>query len=205
MQQLSAALGEPRPRFWRLLLSGLLFTFALQSLNREAVTSAFLKLLEFYIPATAIGDAGSITGIVVLGGGEERLREAGRLARNHGHLRVFVSGAGEVDDIRHQVGRDIAPNRIESEGLSRSTFENAVFSKAEVRPRPGERWLLVTSAAHMPRAIGVFRGVGFDVEPWPVHDLPKEDDRVASVVQHEALGLLWYRLLGRTDTFFPGP
>jgi uncharacterized SAM-binding protein YcdF (DUF218 family) len=35
-------------------------------------------------------------------------------------------------------------------------------------PKPGERWLLVTSAYHMPRAVGLFRKVGFAVEPYPV-------------------------------------
>src|SRR5262245_7885810 len=54
------------------------------------------------------------------------------------------------------------------EDRSRNTLENAVFSKAIVQPKPGERWLLVTSAYHMPRAIGVFRKAGFPVEPYPV-------------------------------------
>jgi uncharacterized SAM-binding protein YcdF (DUF218 family) len=37
-----------------------------------------------------------------------------------------------------------------------------------MQPKPGERWLLVTSAAHMPRAIGCFRRAGFAVEACPV-------------------------------------
>src|SRR6266480_1643798 len=54
------------------------------------------------------------------------------------------------------------------EDRSRNTVENAIFSKALVQPKPGERWLLVTSGHHMPRAIGVFRKMGFPVEPYPV-------------------------------------
>jgi len=54
------------------------------------------------------------------------------------------------------------------EGRSRTTAENAAFTKALVNPKLGERWLLVTSAAHMPRAVGCFRRVGFPVEAYPV-------------------------------------
>src|SRR5262249_31594682 len=57
---------------------------------------------------------------------------------------------------------------ITLEDHSRNTVENAVYSKAIVQPKPGERWLLVTSAYHIPRAIGVFRKAGFPVEPYPV-------------------------------------
>ncbi len=51
---------------------------------------------------------------------------------------------------------------------SRNTLENAEFSKAMVNPKPGERWVMVTSAFHMPRAVGLFRKAGFEVEPYPV-------------------------------------
>ena len=54
------------------------------------------------------------------------------------------------------------------ERRSRNTLENAEFSKALVAPKPGERWLLVTSAFHMPRSVGLFRKAGFAVEPYPV-------------------------------------
>ena len=65
--------------------------------------------------------------------------------------------------------------------------------------------LLVTSATHMPRAVGAFRSVGFDVEPWPVYDLPRDDRALASVLQHETMGLLWYWALGRSSALFPSP
>ncbi len=44
--------------------------------------------------------------------------------------------------------------RVQLESRSRNTVENAVFAKDMVRPKAGERWLLVTSARHMPRAVG---------------------------------------------------
>src|SRR6266566_4734984 len=62
----------------------------------------------------------------------------------------------------------IPRGRITLEDHSRNTLENAVFSKALVVPKPGERWLLVTSAYHMPRSVGLFRKAGFPVEPYPV-------------------------------------
>ena len=46
--------------------------------------------------------------------------------------------------------------RVLLEDRARNTYENAVFSKQLMKPKPGERWLLVTSAVHMPRAIGCF-------------------------------------------------
>ena len=54
------------------------------------------------------------------------------------------------------------------EDQSRNTRENAIFTRRLVDPKPGERWLLVTSAWHMPRAIGVFRKAGFEIEAFPV-------------------------------------
>ena len=62
----------------------------------------------------------------------------------------------------------IAKSRLIMERRSRNTLENAEFSKALVAPKPGERWLLVTSAFHMPRSVGLFRKAGFAVEPYPV-------------------------------------
>ena len=62
----------------------------------------------------------------------------------------------------------IAHDRITAEEQSRNTIENAVFSRLLADPKPGERWLLVTSAFHMPRAIAAFRAAGFPVEAYPV-------------------------------------
>ena len=62
----------------------------------------------------------------------------------------------------------LAAGRVTVEDQSRNTVENAVFSKQMAAPKPGERWLLVTSAYHVPRSMGIFRMAGFPVEAYPV-------------------------------------
>jgi uncharacterized SAM-binding protein YcdF (DUF218 family) len=84
-----------------------------------------------------------------------------------------------------------------------------------IRPAPGQRWLLITSASHMPRAMGVFRRVGWDVTAWPVADqnsiscgtwmTQSLSGRLSGfdAATHEWLGLLAYWLIGRTDAILP--
>lgn len=170
-----------------------------------AVSHSLVTALEEIFPRADLGDGGDIMGAVVLGGGEERLREAGQLARRYQHLRVVVTGAGEDADVLSLLGRGIDRDRVLIEKRARNTHENAVFTTAAVEPKPGERWLLVTSASHMPRAIGAFHRNGFYVEPWPVRDLDHVNPRPASVAQHEWLGLAAYWLLGRTTELIPVP
>lgn len=63
----------------------------------------------------------------------------------------------------------MAPGRVLYDDQSRTTWENAVNAFTLGQPKPGETWLLVTSASHMPRAIGAFRGAGWPMMlPWPV-------------------------------------
>lgn len=104
------------------------------------------------------------------------------------------------------------------EDRSRNTFENAVFTRELVRPKPGERWLLVTSAAHMPRSVGIFRQAGFPVTAYPVDfrtngdlaraGVPRFATRALGLVDfaaHEWAGLIAYRFTGKTDALFPAP
>lgn len=113
-----------------------------------------------------------IDGIIVLGGGIERIGAAVELAREHPNARVLYTG-GEPDLFRSDelAETDIALRFFDEFGISRqrlllerrarNTLENAEFSKAIAAPKPGEHWLLITSASHMPRAMGVFRTAGF--------------------------------------------
>jgi hypothetical protein len=104
-----------------------------------------------------------------------------------------------------ELGGGIEPSRVVLEIRARNTFENSLYSTDLIRPNASERWLLVTGALHMPRAIGAFRMAGFDVEPWPVDDLASNDPSLAKAALHEWLGLFVYWILGRTDSLFPSP
>jgi uncharacterized SAM-binding protein YcdF (DUF218 family) len=112
----------------------------------------------------------------------------------------------------------IGGDRLILERRSHNTWQNAVYTKALVNPKPAERWLLVTSAGHMPRAMGAFRQAGFAVEPWPVDyrtadawdlvrpfEAPSEGLKRLDQVTREWVGLLAYWLTGRSDALFPGP
>ena len=111
----------------------------------------------------------------------------------------------------------IPRDRITLEAGSRDTYENAVLTARLLNPKPHERWLLVTSAWHMPRAMGCFRRAGFTVEAWPVdyrtpgrfelrfHSSIPEGLRRIDFMAREYIGLVVYYLAGRTDALLPGP
>jgi len=103
------------------------------------------------------------------------------------------------------------------ETRSRNTFENAIYSAELIKPNPNERWLLVTAAFHMPRAIGCFRRVGFKVEAYPteyttgkisylqtVFGLSSGALSRLDIAMKEWLGLLMYRLTDRSSELFSG-
>src|SRR5262245_19496830 len=173
-------------------------------LNTPSALSHRLVLdLESTFPPANLEDGRAITGVIVLGGHDARIREAGRLARRYPELRIVVTGAGGRDHVLNVLGRDIAPSRVLIETQARNTYENAVYSKPMARPKGGERWLLITSAAHMLRAIATFRGQTFAAEAWPIWDIDAYWPRPASVARHEWLGLAGYWLLGRTSALLP--
>ena len=143
-----------------------------------------------------------VTGIVILGGSSVPRAEATlMLARRYPEAVIVGSGPSAVEqavllpELRSRLIIDTRP---------RATFENAFFSKDVARPKPGERWIIVTSAVHMPRAVGAFRAVGFDVEAWPVDDTPRHLPHLTEMVGHEMVGLAWYWLRGRSASLFPG-
>lgn len=138
-----------------------------------------------------------------------------RLVFTGGSTPLIANALSEADEIRPvlaALGIDLA--RVLFEATARNTMENAERSKTLAQPKPGERWLLIASAVHMPRAVGVFRGQGWPVIAYPV-DLPPEQPRpVFSVAlapnlinltraAHEWLGLIIYRVLGHTRELLP--
>src|SRR5262249_11378817 len=110
-----------------------------------------------------------ITGIVVLGGHIARAREALLLASRFPEARIILSGARASEEalLRTEL---FASSRLVIERAATNTFENARFSKSLASPRSGDRWVLITSALHMPRAMGTFLAQGFPVEAWPTYD-----------------------------------
>src|SRR3954466_6673369 len=167
-------------------------------------------------------------GEVALNEAAERMTAVAELARRFPQARiVFSGGSGRIifDGVseaslaaRLFESFGIARERIVLESESRDTLENARFTKALVKPRPGERWLLVTSAHHMPRSVGLFRAEGFPVEAFPVDyrtrgaiDLLRpfstlgDGLRRTDTAMREWVGLVVYRLAGRTNELFPAP
>lgn len=166
-------------------------------------------------------------GQLALGGAVERLLALAEIGRRHpGAKLVFSGGSGvlgrqdatEADALRpHLAAFGLDPDRILFEGRSRNTHENAILTRALVQPRPGETWLLVTSAFHMPRAVGAFRQAGWVVVPYPVdYQLEPESPPgwgfdflsgmgMLRAALHEWTGLFVYRLADKTDALFPAP
>jgi uncharacterized SAM-binding protein YcdF (DUF218 family) len=187
---------------------------------------------------------GAPDGIIVLGGGispdisaargepalneaAERVTAVAELARSYPAAKiVFTGGSGhlfggasEADFVlRLFESFGIPQERVILETRSRNTVENARFTKELVSPKSGEHWVLITSAYHMPRSIGVFRRQGFPVEAYPVDwrtvgaaglvtpfsILSGGLGRVDTAA-HEWAGLVAYWLSGETSEFFPGP
>jgi uncharacterized SAM-binding protein YcdF (DUF218 family) len=186
-----------------------------------------------------------VTGFIILGGGEEarialarhahalndegeRLSEAVALAKVLPQARVVFSGGTAAVlpgvETEAQASREmlismgVPSERITTEGRSRDTYENALFTKQLVQPQPGQRWLVVTSAWHMPRAMGVFRAINFPVEPWPVdyktagwhdglhfHRSAADGLKRLEMITKEYVGLITYWLTGRSTSLLPGP
>lgn len=180
-----------------------------------------------------LGGAISLTrtaasGQVVLTSDANRLTSGAELARRYPRARlVFTGGSGdlfrtelsEASAARHLWrALGVPEEQMLFESRSRNTWENALFTRDLVDPKPGETWLLVTSAWHMPRSVGIFRRVGFPVVPYPVAqrtlggglDLVPQShivDRLfmLDMAIREWIGLLAYRLTGKTDELLPGP
>lgn len=138
---------------------------------------------------------------------------------------VFTGGSGAIlnQDTREGPlarqlleGLGVAPDRLIIESDSRSTAEHPALLAPLLPPEaPTAGWLLVTSAWHMPRAMGVFQAAGWRVVPYPVDYattpaggwLPGLLNGLAGLYYgvHEWAGLIYYRATGATDAVFPAP
>lgn len=182
-----------------------------------------------------------VTGIVVLGGSEatsmtrardqvnlggsvERLTEFMRLGRAHPNAQlVFTGGVGSMlgggPSEAHIAKRffteqGFAVSRVQFEDTARNTAESAILTFEKLKPKAKERWILITSAVHMPRAVGLFRRAGWDVTAHPVdyNTLPGHFGLnwppslgAINMAVHEWGGLAVSWMRGDTYKPFPGP
>ncbi len=155
-----------------------------------------LAPLEIRASAMAAKNFDGAAGIIVLGGAIEsssslaggaphlnesadRMTEAARLASRYPSLLVIFSGgsanlfAKKDTETESELARrffqgfNIVPPRLKLEDRSRNTLENAVMTAKLLKPEPGQKWILVTSAFHMPRAKALFEAQGFHILAWP--------------------------------------
>ena len=166
-------------------------------------------------------------GLPAINGAAERMTEAVALALRFPQARIIFTGgsanplgsAMTEADVARQLFTSLGlpPDRVIYENAARNTHENATLSLALGQPLPGQTWLLVTSASHMPRSMGVFRAAGWPVTAWPVN----YSTGLTSLSGYEApfatrlgqaewalreyTGLAAYRLMGRTEALFPAP
>jgi uncharacterized SAM-binding protein YcdF (DUF218 family) len=176
------------------------------------------------------GAIGAARGDVVFNQSASRMTASVELARRFPDSRIAFTGGsatliGRADMTEAEAARrfylsqGIAAERLILEDESRNTRENAVLLKPLLAQKPGERWLLVTSAFHMPRSVGIFRKAGVEVIPYPVdfttsgtlrdfigvnREFADGFERTDRAVR-EWVGLLAYRLVGYTDALFPSP
>lgn len=201
-----------------------------------------LRPLESRFPQPDL-TALQVDGIIVLGGGEwaeasvvwnapqfnagaERIMAIPVLAHRYPDrpimftggsgslLRPEYKGATAVAEYLRQLDLD---KRIIFESNSRNTHENALFSADLLGGVPSGNWLLVTSAFHMPRSVGVFRQQGWSVTAYPVDyyslsaDGLRLDPGLADNLRdlnravREWIGLVVYHYTGKTDQLLPGP
>lgn len=185
-----------------------------------------------------------IDGIIILGGmvrpsishargrptfndAAERLIEGEHLAHEHPEAKVlFTGGSANPWDptlresdfaAKSLIEMGVDPSRLIIEDRSRNTYENAIFSKL-LAPDGGQgSWILVTSAIHLPRSVGVFRQAGWNIIPWPCNYLTGGEPEWAnedvallrlyflSRTAHEMVGMIYYRLRGWSGSLFPAP
>ncbi len=205
-------------------------------------SQAGLMLLENRFPIPTL-DERPVDGVIVLGGhtgsglvsqqrgqpqqnqSAERLTMGLRLHQQHPNVplvfsgfsgKLFHRGWSEADIIQRILSDlNVSAARVLFEQTSRNTYENAVNSRQMLLPQPGSHWILVTSAAHMPRSMGSFKAAGWTgVIPYPVDYTTGADfEQLYSLrlgfnsvrqTLHEISGLVAYRLTGRSSELLPG-
>lgn len=197
--------------------------------------------LEKRFPADPVLPS-AVDGILILGGAmdtlassdwqqpqlnsaADRLTAGVMLARRYPNaVVIFTGGSGlmRYPNLREAdfaedffLGQGLARNRVFFESASRNTSENATYSLRMADPQEDELWVLVTSASHMPRAVGAFCKQGWSTVPWPVdhQSVPSRKWRLEfdfagnlaglNRALHEYVGLIAYAVTGKSNALFP--
>ena len=228
-------LQRRRPRLGHGLASAALLALVLSTWTPLPLV-ALHDLETRFPPPPADTDMRQFVGVVVLGGAlsrsevwvasgqvalnehAERMTTAVALARKHPHLKLIYTGGiasldgnGLTEAVRARKFFDemgVNPAQVSYEDQSRNTFENALYSARLPGVNKADRWLLLTSASHMPRSMGVFARTGWNVTPYPVDFATTADrdwldfslhygPRTWQAALHELLGYHAYRWFGK--------
>lgn len=232
---LGLILFSRRPRLARRLMGTALALLLL--MGWQPLPDLLIRHLEQqYAEISPQADLRSYVGVIVLGGATESGHVAqahaqpllngaaermtapvATLLRNP-HLRVVFTGGegallgtGPTEAGRAQVffeSMGLPGKHVEYESASRTTYENALLTAQLPGMDKTQRWLLLTSAWHMPRSMATFLKMGWNVTAYPVdfrtaastrwteYSLQDGVDRW-QLALHELLGLAAYRATGR--------
>ena len=183
-----------------------------------------------------------IDGIIVLSGAEDTLLShrwdqvelnaaADRnfaflaLARQYPSAKlIFSGGTGSLTHQQYKAAdvakilfaqQGIDATRVIYERESRNTYENAIYSQQMMKPGTNENWVLITTAWHMPRSVGIFCKIKWPVIPYPVDHQTRKGDLFRinfSLLNNmyalktsikEWIGLIAYSLTGKTTSVLP--
>ncbi len=157
----------------------------------------------------------------------ERITALAYLASLYPQAQLIYSGGNAALGGSENREADYAPYLLDQLGLgddrallfeseSRNTFENVANSQALITrngSRPSGDWIVITSAFHMPRAIGVFCRHDWPVYAYPVDHrslrnqalrlqfAPLHNLQQLDLALREWIGLIAYRVSGRSDRF----
>ena len=198
-----------------------------------SVSDILLKPLEDkYPPISDVNNITDVKWVVVLGGGhtsDPALPVTGRISnttlarlvegiRIHNKLQksklilsggdVFdpMSDAGLMAEVALELG--VGDENLVLESVSKDTKDQAMFIRKIVN---GDRFVLISTAFHMPRSMALFQKLGMQPIPAPTDHCVKkrqgispdmffpDADNLYKVQKafHEYLGLVWAKLRGQ--------
>ncbi len=229
-----------KKQVWGKLLVSFGFIVLLLASNRQVsdriigyLESSYMpRDIQLYDDSSDTGERMPVQFIVVLGGGHTpnpdfpvssqlsdtsmvRLIEGIRMYRKYPGSKLILSGGSVFTPVPNAVimagvAQDLGVDEddIILESESKDTLDEAILIKPLVRD---EQFILVTSAAHMPRSMAMFKKQGMNPLPFPAghmflpvknmipldvfpdsHHLKKSSRAV-----HEYLGIIWARLRGQ--------